>query len=316
MLNLFELSDVTLTLKKCHFAYFNIKVLKHYVLRLELSILEKKTKIIRKFQFFKNLKKLNHELEFFNYYRKFVEWYVWIEKSLRHLKIKKFKSVFIKSNVRLRWTIRTKIENFINEKFKSNADFKKRKSTNSETKNSAANSATKNVFLILIFTKKCVRAWKRLKKKLIKTSILIFFDFFCSLFYIQMAVKKKFKIALHQIEKDDVEKSILFLFQSLNDVEIRYEITKLKAEILIWTLIKFSQYFDDESFTVITDHSTLKTALQTKIIDQRSVRFNEWSMYLFTFLSRMIIVHKKKKRIKMRMIYQGFQSQINSNFIT
>ena len=49
ILNLLEKSDVILTLKKCHFAYFSIKVLKHHVSKLELNILKKKTKIIRKF---------------------------------------------------------------------------------------------------------------------------------------------------------------------------------------------------------------------------------------------------------------------------
>ena len=43
------------------------------------------------------------------------------------------------------------------------------------------------------------------------------------------------------------------------------------------------------------DYSALKTAFQMKITDRRSARFNEWSMYLFTFLSRMTIVHRKKK---------------------
>ena len=162
ILNLFEKSDVTLTLKKCHFAYFSIKVLKHHVSKFELSILKKKTKIIRKFQFFKNLKKLNHELKFFNYYRKFVEWYVWIERSLYRLKIKEFKNVSIKNSVKLRWTIRTKLKDFINDEFESNFDLKKKKSE-SETKKSefanseARNSATKNIFLMLIFIKKCVQ---------------------------------------------------------------------------------------------------------------------------------------------------------------
>ena len=44
MLNLLEKSDVILALKKCHFAYFNIKVLKHHVLKFELNILKKKNK--------------------------------------------------------------------------------------------------------------------------------------------------------------------------------------------------------------------------------------------------------------------------------
>ena len=126
ILNLFEKLNVILTLKKCHFAYLSIKVLKHHVLKFKFSILKKKTKIIRKFQFFKNLKKLNHELEFFNYYRKFVEWYIWMKKSLHRLKIKEFKNVSIKNSVRLRWAIWTKLKDFINDEFESDFDSKKK----------------------------------------------------------------------------------------------------------------------------------------------------------------------------------------------
>ena len=73
ILNLFQKSSVTLTLKKCHFVYSSIKILKHYVSKFELNTLKKKIKAIREFQFFKNLKKLNHDFDFFEYYRKFVE---------------------------------------------------------------------------------------------------------------------------------------------------------------------------------------------------------------------------------------------------
>ena len=138
---------------------------------------------------------------------------------------------------------------------------KKKFIMNFNAKNSVANSVAKNIFLILIFIKKCVRTWKRLKKKLIKISTLVFFDFFLSfILYTDGSKKKKFKIAFHQIEKNEIEKSILFLFRFLNDAETRYWTTKLKIKIWIWILTKFSQYFDESTFTVITDHSALKIA--------------------------------------------------------
>ena len=60
----------------------------------------------------------------------------------------------------------------------------------------------------------------------------------------------------------------------------------------------------------MTNHSTLKTAFQTKIIDRKSIRFNEWSMYLFTFLSRMIIIHRKKNTSKRERFVQIFDNDI------
>ena len=224
ILNLFQKSNVTLTLKKCHFVYSNIKVLKHHVLKFELNTLKKKIKAIREFQFFKNLKKLNHEFDFFEYYKKFVEWYVWIEKSLHRLKIKKFRNAFTKNSVKLRWAIRTKLKEFINDKFESNSDSKKKKFESKST--NIENSTARNTFLILIFTKKCVRAWKRLKKKLIKTSILIFFNFFLSfILYTNDNKKKKLKSHFIKSKKMKLKNQFCFCFDfwmmSKSDTESR-----------------------------------------------------------------------------------------------
>jgi hypothetical protein len=59
--------------------------------------------------------------------------------------------------------------------------------------------------------------------------------------------------------------------------------------------MKLSQYFDDEFFIVIIDHFALKSTLQTRTIEKRSQRFNEWIMFLFTFLSKMTIIHRFDK---------------------
>ena len=60
-------------------------------------------------------------------------------------------------------------------------------------------------------------------------------------------------------------------------------------------MIKFFQYFDDDFFTVVTNHFVLKTVLQTNTIEKNSTRLNEWIMFLFVFLSKMTIVHRSKK---------------------
>ena len=64
---------MTLFLKKCHFAYSNIQVLKHHVSRFDLNTLKKKIKTINELKFSVTLKKLKIELRFFEYYRKFVK---------------------------------------------------------------------------------------------------------------------------------------------------------------------------------------------------------------------------------------------------
>ena len=89
-------NEVTLTFFKCYFAYFNIKVLNYPLLRLELNILNEKIKIIRKIKFSRSLRELKIELNFFEYDRIFVNYYVTIARSLMRLKTQNFKKSFIK----------------------------------------------------------------------------------------------------------------------------------------------------------------------------------------------------------------------------
>ena len=110
-----------------------------------------------------------------------------------------------------------------------------------------------------------------------------------------MIIKKKYEIVLHQIEKNEIKKSILFLFKNLFDVEIKYWTTKLKIDVLIWAFIKFSQYFDDDKFIVVIDHIVFKSTLQTKIKNRRSTKLKKWFMFLFQYLSRMNIVYRFDK---------------------
>ena len=290
VLSLLQKSGVTLALKKCHFAYPSIKALGHHVSRLGLSTLEEKTKAIRELQFPRNLRELDHGLGFFGYYRRFVEWYAWIEKPLHRLKTRGFKGAPTKGSARLRWAIRTRLGDPIDEEPEPNPDPKKKESVASDIKNPAA----RNTFLVLIPTKECVRAWERLKEELIKAPTLAFPDFSLPfILYTDGSKEKGYGIALHQIGKDGIERPILFLSRSLNDAETRYWATELEAGALVWALTKLPQYFDEGPFTVVTDHSALKTALQTKTTGRRSARLNEWSMYLSTFLPRMTIIHRE-----------------------
>jgi hypothetical protein len=71
--------------------------------------------------------------------------------------------------------------------------------------------------------------------------------------------------------------------------------TELETAALVWALTKLPQYFDDEPFTVIMDHSALKSAPQTRNTERRSARLNEWAMFLATYLPRMKIIHESGK---------------------
>jgi hypothetical protein len=142
----------------------------------------------------------------------------------------------------------------------------------------------------------CINAWKKLKKQLCNAIIKVFSNFSrFFILYVDDNKKRNFEITFHQIEANEVKQSILFLFKNLIETEFKYWATKLKTTTFVWAFIKLSQYFDDESFTIIIDHFAFKSALQTRTTKRRFAKFNEWIMFFFTFFSRMIIVHEFEK---------------------
>ncbi len=144
--------------------------------------------------------------------------------------------------------------------------------------------------------KTCINAWKKLKKQLCNAIIKVFSNFSKSfILYVDENKKRDFEIVFHQIEKNDVKRFILFLFKSLTEVEFKYWATKLETTAFVCAFIKLSQYFDDDSFTIIIDHFAFKSTLQIKTTKRKFARFNEWAMFFFTFFSRMIIIHKFDK---------------------
>jgi hypothetical protein len=193
ILVLLKKSDVILSLSKSHFDYSSIKILKHHVNRLKISIMKKKIAIIKNLKFFVTLKNLKKELDFFEYYRNFVSWYSFIEKSLIKLKTQIFKKFLKKDKQRLEWALKTYLE-------QSDLDL-----TKSEYQ--------KNSRKIKSF-KICINAWKELKKQLCNAIIKIFSKFSrFFILYVDENKKRNFEIAFHQIEKNDVKRFILFFFQ-------------------------------------------------------------------------------------------------------
>jgi hypothetical protein len=241
ILILLKKSDVNFFLFKSHFDISSIKILKHHVNRLKINIMKKKIEVIKNLKFLVTLKSLKKKLSFFEYYRNFVSWYSFIEKSLIKFKTQIFKKIFKKNKQRLEWALKIYLE-------QSNLDLMK-------------SEYQKNSRKIKSF-KICINAWKELKKQLCNAIIRVFSNFSrFFILYVDESKERSFEIALHQIEKNDVERFILFLFKSLIEVESRYWATKLETTTLVWALTKLSQYFDDDLFIVIIDHFVLKSTL-------------------------------------------------------
>ena len=284
-------SDITFSLFKCHFVYSSIQTLNHYVSRLDFNTIQEKIETIRNMKFSRNLRDFEVDLKFFDYYRFFVNHYAIIAKSLVRLKTQNFIDASMKKRKKRNYFERTTLKQR-HETYMKNRFYDKRRFTN--TTIDSSNDDRTNINLSTNFA--CVKVWNTFKKKFCTTYILTYSNFFKSfILYVDDNNKKTYDAILHQIDNDDVKRSILFIFRDLSNVEIRYWITKLKVEALIWVLIKLFQYFDDDTFIVITDHTALKETLQTKIKNQRLTRLNEWSMFFFTYFSRMKIIHRFEK---------------------
>ena len=210
MLTIFEDSEMILTLFKCHFTYLNIKVLSHHVSRLRLSTMKKKIEIIRKMKFLRNLRKLEIKLNFFDYYRTFMNHYVVIARSLMRLKIKDFKNSSIKRRSRKEHAIRMRLR-------------KKWKTRQEQFKN-----------IKFDVDEIYYEIWKLLKKVLCEISILTHLDFNkFFILYVDESKEKNYKTTIHQINRNEKKRSILFLSRDLNDAKIWYWATELKADAFV-----------------------------------------------------------------------------------
>ena len=102
-------SEVTLALAKYYFVYFNIKVLNYHVFKLKLNIAKKKVDAIRRIKFLRNLRKLEVDLRFFEYYRDFVNYYTTIVKLLIKFKTRDFVNNLMKKKSRREHATRIKL---------------------------------------------------------------------------------------------------------------------------------------------------------------------------------------------------------------
>ena len=139
------------------------------------------------------------------------------------------------------------------------------------------------------------QAWEEVKTRLIDAPVLAHPDFSQGfLLYVDSSLQHGIGAAIHQIQ-DGTERVICFLSRTLAPAEKNYWATELEMLGLVWTLRKVPEYFDEHSFTVITDHSALVSCLQGQGRGRRAARLNEWAMFLSTYLPRMKVVHREGK---------------------
>jgi hypothetical protein len=94
---------MTLFIEKCYFAYLSLKLLNYHVLRLKIVTAENKIKVIKIIRFPDILKSLKTDIDFFNYYKRYIAHYSKIIKPFHELKALDFKNGPRKKKTRKRF---------------------------------------------------------------------------------------------------------------------------------------------------------------------------------------------------------------------
>jgi transposase InsO family protein len=84
--------------------------------------------------------------------------------------------------------------------------------------------------------------------------------------------------------KDGVERPIYFISRKLSQAETKYSVPELETLAVIWGVERLSQYLHGRSFTIRTDHSSLRQVLTGKMDGALlSARVTRWAIRLMGF---------------------------------
>ena len=251
---MFKINNIFIKSKKIFIDYFIVHLLNQKIDFLELIIVEKKLKTISRLFFFTILQLLKTYLNFTNWLRNYVFWYVEMFKSFQKLKIELLHDEFVIDNVRKIYSRNIKIKNFIIEK--------------------------------LVF-------FQTLQFLLIKSFYLVHSNFRKKL-YVDLDANKKFELidiiyhVKNNVKWNDKEysfkkviESILFFSRFLTNAKTKYWFIELKFVDIVWMLkkIKYLIDFSKQDFIIIfTNHDAILNIIKqinmiTVFIDKFNFRF-------------------------------------------
>jgi hypothetical protein len=258
VLDTLSTAGLTLSEKKCHFAYKNIELLGRKVSRFGLSTQKQKVEAIMKLEFPRTVQDAYVVLGEFGYHRGFIDEYAIIAGPLTE-------------GLGL-----TKEEK---EKFKSTGDLPDQKKI--------SKAMAKKPFER---TQEREAAFQALKIALSNAPVLLHPDFSKPFFLYVDACRKGIAAGLYQVGPDKKEHPILFISRTLKPAEKNYAATELECLAIVWALKKLEHYVDGAQLTLITDHSALKWIWSIKeTVNQRLFR---WSLLLNPLKDKISIVHR------------------------
>ena len=133
-----------------------------------------------------------------------------------------------------------------------------------------------------IWSDECKEAFETLKKKLTEAPVLGYPDYEQEFILFTDASGKGLGAVLAQ-KQDGKEIVIAYASRSLNAAEQNYPITEQECLAVKWAIDYFHKYLLMKHFTVVTDHSALKTLMSTQEPKARRARWiMELQQYDFT----------------------------------
>ena len=268
---LFRRLKIALKSFKIFLKYFIIVLFEQKIDNFELITIEKKLKIIFKFQFFVTLKQLKTYLDLIEWIRNYVSYYVQLTNSLQIRKTFILKSFFVKSNARKRFNNNICLNIFIDFEIVFYEIIQKKN--------------FKSIFLVY---------HNKIRQLYVDVNAFHERDFDVTIFH----VKNDKKMFI----KNDIE-FILFLNKIFTLIEIKYWFTKLKIIDLIW-LVKKIRYMIKivvvtSQIIIYIDYSiTTNIVKQTKMTFNNTNKLNFRLIHAFTYLSqyRLDVQHKLEKQ--------------------
>ena len=262
--DMFKINNIFIKSKKIFIDYFIVHLLNQKIDFLELIIVEKKLKIISRLFFFIILQLLKTYLNFTNWLRNYVFWYVEMFKSFQKLKTELFHDEFVIDNVKKIYSRNTKIKNFIIEEL--------------------VFFQTLQFLLIKFFY--FVHSNSR-KKLYVDFDANKKFELIDMIYHVKNNVKwnnKKYSF------KKTIE-FILFFSRVLTNAKTKYWFIELKLADIIWMLKKIKHLIDfsKQRFIIIfTNHDAILNIIKqinmiTIFIDKLNFRLVRVSDYIQRF---------------------------------
>ena len=290
--NMLRANNISIKFEKIFIDYFIVHLLDQKVDSLELITIEKKFKVISRLFFSITFQLFETYLEFTNWLRDYVSWYVEVFKSLQQLKIELFHDEFVIDNVRKSYFRNIRIKNSTIEEIVS---FRILQSLLTKFFYLVHSNFTRKLFVNFDFNKK--------------------FELIDMIYHVKNSANwndKKYS------SRKSIE-FILFFSRFLIDVETKYWSIELKLVDIVWVLKKIKHLIDffEQRFTVIfTNHdATLRLVKQTSFNIVFTDKFNLRFIRIFDYIQRFEIELRHKSN-KQHIVFDAFSRLININIDT